>query len=151
MRPMAHWLREQIERIRKMLLAFSRDLRVVLLRRASRLQTLRYYAQKPRPRSRTRVHAGVRSSGQPTGHLADQLELEDLSFRFLSPDVYRSIAKGLDEKRVEREIHIERVRQQLAHALSDGGLSAQVQGPPQTPLQHLEKDEGQAVDPGQGV
>nr|MBP9064215.1 bifunctional (p)ppGpp synthetase/guanosine-3',5'-bis(diphosphate) 3'-pyrophosphohydrolase [Aquabacterium sp.] len=44
--------------------------------------------------------------------------------------VYRSIAKGLDEKRVEREIHIERVRQQLAHALSDAGLSAQVQGSP---------------------
>ncbi|MEY4752757.1 MAG: hypothetical protein RJA44_432, partial [Pseudomonadota bacterium] len=37
-------LAEQLERVRKMLLAFSRDLRVVLLRLASRLQTLRYYA-----------------------------------------------------------------------------------------------------------
>lgn len=124
---------EQIERIRKMLLAFSRDLRVVLLRLASRLQTLRYYAQSKQPCPRSLA----RESMQVFAPLANRLgiwqikwELEDLSFRFLQPDVYRSIAKGLDEKRVEREIHIERVRQQLAHALSDAGLSAQVQGRP---------------------
>ena len=124
---------EQIERIRKMLLAFSRDLRVVLLRLASRLQTLRYYAESKQPCPR----ALARESMQVFAPLANRLgiwqikwELEDLSFRFLQPDVYRSIAKGLDEKRVEREQHIERIRQQLLHALADAGLPAQVQGRP---------------------
>ncbi|MDX9842248.1 MAG: bifunctional (p)ppGpp synthetase/guanosine-3',5'-bis(diphosphate) 3'-pyrophosphohydrolase [Aquabacterium sp.] len=124
---------EQIERIRKMLLAFSRDLRVVLLRLASRLQTLRYYAESKQPCPR----ALARESMQVFAPLANRLgiwqikwELEDLSFRFLQPDVYRSIAKGLDEKRLERELHIERVRQQLAQALGDVGLHAQVQGRP---------------------
>ena len=124
---------EQIERIRKMLLAFSRDLRVVLLRLASRLQTLRYYAESKQPCPR----ALARESMQVFAPLANRLgiwqikwELEDLSFRFLQPDVYRSIAKGLDEKRVEREQHIERIRQQLFHALADASLAAQVQGRP---------------------
>ena len=124
---------EQIERIRKMLLAFSRDLRVVLLRLASRLQTLRYYAASKQPCPRSLA----RESMQVFAPLANRLgiwqikwELEDLSFRFLQPDVYRSIAKGLDEKRLERELHIERVRQQLAQALNEVGLQAQVQGRP---------------------
>ncbi len=124
---------EQIERIRKMLLAFSRDLRVVLLRLASRLQTLRHYAETKLPCPR----ALARESLQVFAPLANRLgiwqikwELEDLSFRFLQPDTYRSIAKSLDEKRVERERHIEQVRQQLMQALHDAGLEAQVQGRP---------------------
>src|SRR5690606_65848 len=55
---------------------------------------------------------------------------EDLSFRFLMPDAYRAIARSLDEKRVEREQHIELVRQRLFEALADAGIKAQVQGRP---------------------
>jgi len=124
---------EQIERIRKMLLAFSRDLRVVLLRLASRLQTLRHYAQTKLPCPR----ALARESLQVFAPLANRLgiwqikwELEDLSFRFLMPDAYRGIAQALQEKRLEREQHIEQVRQQLTLALHEAGVSAQVQGRP---------------------
>ncbi len=97
---------EQIERVRKMLLAFSRDLRVVLLRLASRLQTLRYYAQSKQECPR----ALARESLQVFAPLANRLgiwqvkwELEDLSFRFIQPDTYRSLARQLHDKRVERE------------------------------------------------
>jgi GTP pyrophosphokinase len=124
---------EQVERIRKMLLAFSRDLRVVLLRLASRLQTLRHYAQSKLPCPR----ALARESLQVFAPLANRLgiwqikwELEDLSFRFLQPDAYRSIARALDEKRLEREHHIEQVRLQLMQALREAGIDAQVQGRP---------------------
>jgi len=96
---------EQVERIRKMLLAFSRDLRVVLLRLASRLQTLRHYAETKQACPR----ALARESMQVFAPLANRLgiwqikwELEDLSFRFLEPDTYRSIARSLLEKRLER-------------------------------------------------
>lgn len=124
---------EQVERIRKMLLAFSRDLRVVLLRLASRLQTLRHYAATKLPCPR----ALARESLQVFAPLANRLgiwqikwELEDLSFRFLMPDAYRGIARSLDEKRLERERHIDQVRHQLAEALRDAGIHAQVQGRP---------------------
>ncbi len=124
---------EQVERIRKMLLAFSRDLRVVLLRLASRLQTLRHYAESKLPCPR----ALARESMQVFAPLANRLgiwqikwELEDLSFRFLMPDAYKGIAKSLHEKRLEREQHIEQVRHQLAQAMLDAGIHAQVQGRP---------------------
>ncbi len=139
---------QQVERIRKMLLAFSRDLRVVLLRLASRLQTLRFHAETKQPCPRTLA----RESLQIFAPLANRLgiwqikwELEDLSFRFLMPDTYRSIAKSLDEKRLERERHIEQVRQQLADALRDAGIAAQVQGRPKHLYSIWKKMQGKAL------
>ena len=125
---------EQVERIRKMLLAFSRDLRVVLLRLASRLQTLRHYAETKQPCPR----ALARESMQVFAPLANRLgiwqikwELEDLSFRFLQPDTYKSIARMLDETRVARERSVEAARQRLQDTLrAAAGIDAQVQGRP---------------------
>ena len=112
---------EQIERVRKMLLAFSRDLRVVLLRLASRLQTLRFYAASKQPCPGLLAQ----ESAQVFAPLANRLgiwpvkwELEDLSFRFLQPEVYKQIARLLDEKRVEREQGIETVRERLGAGLA---------------------------------
>ena len=86
---------EQTERVRKMLLAFSRDLRVVLLRLASRLQTLRYFAAGKQSCPR-RLAA---ESLQVFAPLANRLgiwqikwELEDLAFRFMQPERYRELA-----------------------------------------------------------
>jgi len=124
---------EQVERIRKMLLAFSRDLRVVLMRLASRLQTLRHYADTKLPCPK----ALARESMQVFAPLASRLgigqikwEMEDLAFRFMMPEAYHSIARALDEKRLERERSVEQVRQALATALAQAGLHAQVQGRP---------------------
>jgi len=124
---------DQIERIRKMLLAFSKDLRVVLMRLASRLQTLRHYAQSKQPCPK----ALARESLQVFAPLANRLgiwqikwELEDLSFRFLQPDVYKGIAQSLEGKRVEREHQVEAARMRLEQSLRDAGLNASVQGRP---------------------
>jgi (p)ppGpp synthase/HD superfamily hydrolase len=75
----------QTENVRKMLLAFSRDLRVVMLRLASRLQTLRHYAASKQPAP----ESVARESLQVFAPLANRLgiwqvkwEMEDLSFRF---------------------------------------------------------------------
>jgi GTP pyrophosphokinase len=123
----------QTERVRKMLLAFSRDLRVVLLRLASRLQTLRWYAA-----SRTACPAVLaQESMQVFAPLANRLgiwqikwELEDLAFRFMQPDEYRQVARMLVETRVEREAGIAAVRQQMAQALESVGIAAELQGRP---------------------
>jgi GTP pyrophosphokinase len=124
---------QQIERVRKMLLAFSRDLRVVLLRLASRLQTLRWHAA-----AKLACPVEVaRESQLVFAPLANRLgiwqikwELEDLAFRFLQPDDYRRVAQGLDETRAGRESAIESFRATLAADLAAQGLPAEVQGRP---------------------
>ncbi len=123
----------QLERVRKMLLAFSRDLRVVLLRLASRLQTLRWFAA-----SRTPVPPDIALEAQQVfAPLANRLgiwqikwELEDLAFRFLEPERYRALALALHEKRLERELRVHQARGQLAAELQRLGLDAEVQGRP---------------------
>jgi GTP pyrophosphokinase len=124
---------EQTERVRKMLLAFSHDLRVVLLRLASRLQTLRFYAATKTPCP----PAMARESMQVFAPLANRLgiwqikwEMEDLSFRFIEPESYKNVARLLDEKRVEREQSVESFRVQLGQDLARHGLKAEVQGRP---------------------
>jgi GTP pyrophosphokinase len=123
----------QTERVRKMLLAFSHDLRVVLLRLASRLQTLRWHAASKVPCPAPLAEESL----QVFAPLANRLgiwqikwELEDLSFRFLQPDDYRQVARLLQERRTEREGGIEAARAQLAQRLADAGLRADVQGRP---------------------
>ena len=123
----------QTERVRKMLLAFSRDLRVVLLRLASRLQTLRWMAAAREPCSPLLA----RESRDVFAPLANRLgiwqikwEMEDLAFRFLQPGDYQHIAQLLHERRIERETGIAQVRQQLSDALASAGLRAEVQGRP---------------------
>ncbi len=124
---------QQAERVRKMLLAFSRDLRVVLLRLASRLQTLRYFAACKQPCP----EALARETMQVFAPLANRLgiwqvkwELEDLAFRFLQPEHYKTVARLLDEKRIEREQQVEAFRQRLADQLRAHGIVAEVQGRP---------------------
>jgi GTP pyrophosphokinase len=123
----------QTENIRKMLLAFSRDLRVVMLRLASRLQTLRYYAASKVPAPQ----AVAAESLQVFAPLASRLgiwqikwEMEDLAFRFLEPDTYKTIAKQLDAKRVEREAAMAQLRADLEHDLRAAGVAASVHARP---------------------
>ncbi len=143
---------EQTERVRKMLLAFSHDLRVVLLRLASRLQTLRYFALSKRPCP----EALARESMQVFAPLANRLgiwqikwELEDLSFRFLQPEAYKHVARLLDERRLEREAGVEAFRQRLGGELARQGVTAQVQGRPKHLYSIWKKMRGKSLDIGQ--
>ena len=138
----------QNENVRKMLLAFSRDLRVVMLRLASRLQSLRYFAASKKP-----VPEGLASESlQVFAPLANRLgiwevkwELEDLSFRFLEPDTYKQIARLLDEKRIERESYVEQLRQCVADELQAQGISAQVTGRPKHIYSIVKKMRGKSL------
>jgi GTP pyrophosphokinase len=138
----------QTENVRKMLLAFSRDLRVVMLRLASRMQTLRFFAHTKLP-----VPDGIAlESLQVFAPLANRLgiweikwEMEDLAFRFQEPDTYRQVAKLLDEKRTEREAHVERMRAQLQADLNANGIHAQVSGRPKHIYSIVKKMRGKSL------
>ncbi|BEP42223.1 bifunctional (p)ppGpp synthetase/guanosine-3',5'-bis(diphosphate) 3'-pyrophosphohydrolase [Variovorax sp. V15] len=139
----------QTENVRKMLLAFSRDLRVVMLRLASRLQTLRHAAASKQP-----APEGVaRESLQVFAPLANRLgiwqvkwEIEDLSLRFLEPETYKLIARLLDEKRIEREGHVEQLRSKLERELQAEGVKAVVQGRPKNIYSIVKKMRGKSLD-----
>jgi len=123
----------QKEMQRKMLLAMAADLRIVLLRLASRMQSLRWYAE-----SRTPCPAEfARETMELYAPLANRLgiwqlkwEMEDLAFRFLQPDTYKAIARQLEERRVERETFIAEVVGELEAMLADAHIAADVSGRP---------------------
>jgi GTP pyrophosphokinase len=124
---------QQSETLRKMVLGMVEDVRVVLIRLASRTQTLRWFAKHPLEER----HAYARETLDIYAPLANRLgvwqlkwELEDLSFRFLEPEVYKRIAKMLDERRVEREQYIADAMAALARELQAAGVKGEVSGRP---------------------
>jgi GTP pyrophosphokinase len=127
----AEFAKQQIEILRKMLLAFARDIRVVLIRLAAVLQALRNYARLRISPAVNLVHQ-VRDVYAP---LANRLgiwqikwELEDLAFRFAQPETYHRIAKLLDEKRIEREAFIQEAITRLQDTLAAAHIQAEVFG-----------------------
>lgn len=138
----------QNENVRKMLLAFSRDLRVVMLRLASRLQTLRHFAATKLPVP----VALAKESLHVFAPLANRLgiwqikwELEDLSFRFLEPDTYKQIARQLDEKRIEREHYMAGLCERLSSELKGQGIEAQISGRPKHIYSIVKKMRGKSL------
>src|SRR5688500_14504995 len=124
---------EQNEVLRKMVLGMVEDVRVVLIRLASRTQTLRWFAKN---KTEERV-SYARETLDIYAPLANRLgvwqlkwELEDLSFRFLEPELYKRIAGMLDEKRLEREQYIRKAMATLRVALEELGIRAELTGRP---------------------
>jgi GTP pyrophosphokinase len=138
----------QAENVRKMLLAFSRDLRVVMLRLASRLQTLRHYAASKQSPPPSLAHESLHVFAPLANRLGIwqlKWEMEDLSFRFLEPDVYKQVARQLDEKRTLREGFMESLRAQLERDLNRQGIAALVQGRPKHIYSIVKKMRGKSL------
>jgi GTP pyrophosphokinase len=139
----------QTENVRKMLLAFSRDLRVVMLRLASRLQTLRHYAATRQTAPLSLAHESLHVFAPLANRLGIwqiKWEMEDLAFRFLEPETYKQTARLLDEKRVEREGFMEALRAQLERELNQNGIAALVQGRPKHIYSIVKKMRGKSLD-----
>ena len=123
----------QPEAVRRMFLAMCRDLRVVLLKLASCLQTLRWFAA-------TKAD-GAEAAGEETlavyAPLANRLgiwqikwELEDLALRFTRPEEYHEIARELDESREERLEFMQHAVKRIRGLLAKNGIRADVSGRP---------------------
>ncbi len=145
----SHIVALQTENVRKMLLAFSRDLRVVMLRLASRMQTLRYYASSKQPAPQSLAYESLHVFAPLANRLGIwqiKWEMEDLSFRFLEPVTYREIASLLQEKRTEREKYMLQLRESLAADLKAQGITAQVAGRPKHIYSIVKKMRGKSLD-----
>jgi GTP pyrophosphokinase len=122
-----------LETLRRMTLAMASDIRVVLLRLASRLQTLRHHAEIRLPPEAAVAHDTLEVLAPLANRLGlGQLkwELEDLAFRFLEPEIYKGIAAQLEERRVQREAFVRSAIQRLRAALRTHGIEAEVSGRP---------------------
>ena len=139
----------QEEMLRKMLLAFGDDLRVVLIYLASRLQTLRWVAQEKleMPKAWAQEILNIDASlANRLGIWQMKWEMEDLAFRVLSPEVYRDIAKMLDGKRIEREFFIEQIVRKLKEELNAAHIHGEVQGRPKHIYSIWKKMQGKSLD-----
>jgi GTP pyrophosphokinase len=142
---------EQLEVLRKMLLAMASDMRVVLVRLASRITTLRYFAEIKLENERTCRYARV--TLDLYAPLANRLgvwqlkwELEDLAFRFIEPATYKRIAKMLEERRLERESFVGAAITRLKSELATAGIKAEVTGRPKHIYSIWNKMRGKSLD-----
>lgn len=119
------------DNLRRMLLAVVEDVRVVLIKLAERITSLRAASQLEKE-ARQQLAIETRDIYAP---LANRLgigqikwELEDFAFRYLEPDAYKHIAKLLDEKRLDREVYVKNVIESIKEALEKEGIHAEVSG-----------------------
>jgi GTP pyrophosphokinase len=139
----------QEEMLRKMLLAFGDDLRVVLIYLASRLQTLRWVTQEKMVMSASWAQEILNIDASLANRLGIwqmKWEMEDLAFRAMSPDTYRDIVKMLDSKRIERQSFIDRVVLQLQEELKVAHIDGEVLGRPKHIYSIWKKMQGKSLD-----
>jgi GTP pyrophosphokinase len=123
--------RDQVDNVRKMLVALIDDVRVAIVKLAERIIALRR-AKSMAPLRQQRLAREVLEVFSP---LANRLgiwrlkwELEDLAFRYLEPDAYKEVAARFDGRRAERERQIGAIEQSLERALRAEGIEAEVVG-----------------------
>jgi len=125
--------RNNSESVRKLLLAMAEDVRVVLIKLADRLHNLRTlrYLDEERQRRIARETLDIYAPlANRLGIWQVKWELEDLSLRYLDPVAYHRIASLLDGRRIDRERHIELVKDKLMESFQRAGIHAEITGRP---------------------
>ncbi|WP_237134190.1 RelA/SpoT family protein [Pseudohongiella sp. O18] len=122
---------DQVENVRKMLLAMVDDVRVALIKLAERTCAIRA-VKNAGDEKRRRVAREVFDIYAPLAHRLGigqlKWELEDLSFRYLQPENYKGIASLIDERRVDRERYITEVTDALRRHFNRAGIDAEING-----------------------
>lgn len=129
---------KQAENFRKLLLAMSEDIRVLLVKLADRLHNMRTIGFIPKIEKRQRI---ARETMEIYAPLAERIgmrriqeELEDIAFGVLNPDARESIVTRLQHLRARGQDMVSRIADQIATALKEEGVDAQVSGREKTPF-----------------
>ena len=122
---------QQAENFRKLLIAISSDIRVLLVKLADRLHNMRTLAHK-RPESRIRSSEETLEIYAPLagrmGMQAMREELEELAFKWLNPDAYETLTKRLARMREQNQGLIDEILRALKSLLAEAGIKAEVTG-----------------------
>jgi GTP pyrophosphokinase len=122
-----------LENVRKILLAMAADLRVVFIKLADRLhnmRTLQYLSEDKQQRIAQETMEIYVPLAHRLGIYELKWEMEDLAFRYLNPDEYKRLAGLVAAKRAEREAFVQKTIEQIDRFLADKGIHAQVSGRP---------------------
>ena len=124
-------IESQAENFRKMILAMSRDIRVVLIKLADRLHNMRTLEFLPQD-SQTRIAQETLDIYSPLAHRIGMArisaELEDLSLQYLNGEAYYDIKKRVDEETEERGADVEELYHTIEEILLESGIKAEVRG-----------------------
>ena len=122
---------KQAENFRKMLLAMAKDIRVILVKLADRLNNMRTLEHLPPPKQKIIAQETLDIYAPIANRLGIswiKTELEDLSLRYLHPDVYYKLAEKVSQKKKDREKYIEDVGEGLGEKLKEYDIHAQILG-----------------------
>ncbi|GJM17248.1 MAG: GTP pyrophosphokinase [Thermodesulfobacteriota bacterium] len=129
--PYTSKIERQAEGFRKLILATAKDIRVVLIKLADRLHNMRTLEHLS-PDKQKRIASETFDIYAPMSHRLGinwvTTELEDLSFRYLNPDAYKTLSKQIAKKRKAWEAHVEEAKVILIEKLSEFDLSPEIAG-----------------------
>ena len=121
----------QAENLRKMFLAMAKDIRVILIKLADRLhnmRTLKYmppHKQKEKARETMDIYAPI---AQRLGISKVKIELDDLSLKYLKPDVYYDLVEKINLRKSERELFVGEIVKEVRQHIENAGIHAQIDG-----------------------
>ena len=121
----------QLETYRKMILATAKDIRVIIIKLADRLhnmRTLKYMRDDKRKRIARETMELYAPLANRLGISNIKWELEDLSLRYLEPDVYYELVENVKQKRRERQIYISEAVRQIEEVFDDLDIHASISG-----------------------
>lgn len=121
----------QAENFRKMLLAMAIDIRVILVKLADRLHNMRTMEFQPEPKQRSIAKETMDIYAPIANRLGIswvKVELEDLSFRYLQPEIYFDLVRKISLKKQEREAFVEEAKAIISEKLAFYGIKGEISG-----------------------
>ena len=122
---------EQAENLRKMFLAMSNDIRVIVVKLADRLhnmRTLKYMKpekQKEKSRETLDIYSPI---AQRLGIIKIKDELDDLALLYLYPDVYKNLQEKLDDANGEQAAKIDTLVREVSNYMNESGIKSDIKG-----------------------
>lgn len=124
-------LEMQAENLRKMFMAMAKDIRVIMIKLADRLHNMRTLKHMPHEkqiriaRETMDIYAPI---AQRLGISKIKVELDDLSLKYLEPDVYYDLVDKIAMRKSEREKYIANIVQEVSEHISKAGIEAKIDG-----------------------
>jgi guanosine-3',5'-bis(diphosphate) 3'-pyrophosphohydrolase len=140
---------DQAENVRKMILAMVKDIRVILVKLADRVHNMRTLQYQLPPKQKTIAQETLDIYSPLANRLGiDWIknELENLSFRYLHPDIFNDIKGKIAKKEKERERYIEEVKRIITKKLFEHKIEAEVMGRPKQIYSIYKKINAQDID-----
>ena len=121
----------QAENLRKMFLAMAKDIRVILIKLADRLHNMRTMQfqkpekQKEKSRETMEIYAPI---ADRLGISKVKVELDDLAFRYLEPDIYKELEQKIANRRIERNEFIKTIVDEVKYHIKEAHIDAKIDG-----------------------